>query len=191
MYAPSAEVLQRRWRMLLTETNQSTQSDLFKEGRGATLTKARPALRASDTHRGEGLVRGDPTTVPTPVRVRYGALGSGFCRRPADRSALPRPVGRPAARGSHCRRAAPQDDPLAVIGVDDRRNGVRANPGFAQRERSDWPNNRFTDSGGDRGHPREVWSATRACGWRDGCAQSASAEGCSSDPSWETLVTSM
>jgi predicted helicase len=74
VYAPSREILERRWQLLVTETDPAAQAELFKEGRDATLTKGKVALPGTDTHRGEGAVREDRTTVPAPVRVGYRAL---------------------------------------------------------------------------------------------------------------------
>lgn len=71
VYAPSADILRQRWRTLSTETDRARQAKLFKEGRDATLNKAKPALPGTDTHQGTGPLRNDRTTKPTPIRMGY------------------------------------------------------------------------------------------------------------------------
>jgi hypothetical protein len=72
VYAPSAETLRRRWRALLGETDPATQSAMFKEGRDATLDKAKDPLPGADTHRADsGPLRLDRVTQPRPIRVGY------------------------------------------------------------------------------------------------------------------------
>jgi len=98
VYAPSAETLRIRWRTLLAETDPATQSAMFKEGRDATLDKAKDPLPGADTHRGDsGSLRLDRVTQPRPVRGRLPVLrpAVGRARQPADGHAPPRPVGRP------------------------------------------------------------------------------------------------
>lgn len=71
VYAPSADILLRRWRLLLSETNRETQAEMFKEGRDATLDKPKPPLPGNDTHQGSGPIKNDHRTVPHPVCVGY------------------------------------------------------------------------------------------------------------------------
>ena len=72
VYAPSAQTLRMRWRALLGESDPSTQSAMFKEGRDATLDKAKDPLPGADTHRADpGPLRADRATQPHPVRVGY------------------------------------------------------------------------------------------------------------------------
>ncbi len=72
VYAPDAETLRKRWHTLIGEDDRSTQSTLFKEGRDATLDKAKEPLPGTDTHRATASsVRADQTTQPRPVRIGY------------------------------------------------------------------------------------------------------------------------
>lgn len=73
VYAPSAETLRDRWHQLVTEPDRVRQSELFKEGRDATLDMTRPPLPGDDTHQRTATsgVRTDRTTQPAPVRVGY------------------------------------------------------------------------------------------------------------------------
>ena len=72
VYAPSAQTLGERWRTLLGETDPKTQAAMFKEGRDATLDKAKDPLPGTDTHRADpGPLRADRVTQPHPVRVGY------------------------------------------------------------------------------------------------------------------------
>ncbi|SCE91510.1 N-6 DNA Methylase [Micromonospora coriariae] len=50
VYAPSREVLKRRWAMLVGETDRQRKAELFKEGRDANLVKVKPRLPGDDTH---------------------------------------------------------------------------------------------------------------------------------------------
>jgi predicted helicase len=76
VYAPDPETLRRRWRILLSEKDPSTQSEMFKETQGdATLDKAKAVLPGADTHRpASAAVRQDGETQPAPVRVGYRAF---------------------------------------------------------------------------------------------------------------------
>jgi hypothetical protein len=72
VYAPSAQTLRARWRTLLGENDPKTQAAMFKEGRDATLDKAKDPLPGADTHRADpGPLRTDRATQPHPVRVGY------------------------------------------------------------------------------------------------------------------------
>ncbi|GAB3337845.1 type ISP restriction/modification enzyme [Micromonospora halotolerans] len=50
VYAPSPDVLSRRWAMLVGETDRERKAELFKEGRDANLVKVKPRLPGDDTH---------------------------------------------------------------------------------------------------------------------------------------------
>ena len=72
VYAPNAETLRRRWRTLLGETDPQAQSEMFKEGRDATMDKGKTPLPGSDTHHAfSGSLRLDHVTQPHPIRVGY------------------------------------------------------------------------------------------------------------------------
>lgn len=71
VYGPSPDILVRRWRTLLGETDPEQRSALFKEGRDATLTKGKSALPGVDTHQGTRPIGEDRDTEPRPVRVGY------------------------------------------------------------------------------------------------------------------------
>lgn len=72
VYGPNAETLRKRWRALMGETDPATQSGLFKEGRDATMDKAKDPLPGSDTHHASaGPLRNDHASEPHPVRVGY------------------------------------------------------------------------------------------------------------------------
>jgi hypothetical protein len=72
VYAPNAETLRRRWYTLLGESDPKIQSQMFKEGRDATMDKGKEPLPGSDTHRlSSGSLRTDHVTEPHPVRVAY------------------------------------------------------------------------------------------------------------------------
>ena len=72
VYAPSAQTLRMRWRTLMGETDPKTQAAMFKEGRDATMDKAKDPLPGADTHRADpGPLRADRVTQPHPVRVGY------------------------------------------------------------------------------------------------------------------------
>jgi len=72
VYGPSAETLRRRWNALMGEANPQVQSELFKEGRDATMDKGKEPLPGSDAHRASaGPLRSDLATQPRPVRVGY------------------------------------------------------------------------------------------------------------------------
>lgn len=72
VYAPNAQTLRTRWNALVSETDPAVQSTMFKEGRDATLDKAKEPLPGTDFHSTtSGSVRADRTTNPQPVRVAY------------------------------------------------------------------------------------------------------------------------
>jgi Type ISP C-terminal specificity domain/N-6 DNA Methylase len=72
VYAPSAETLRKRWRILMSERDPLAQSGMFKEGRDATMNKPKPPLPGVDTHNASsGALRHDTVTQPAPVRVGY------------------------------------------------------------------------------------------------------------------------
>jgi len=72
VYAPNAETLRKRWHTLMGESDPKIQSQMFKEGRDATMDKGKEPLPGSDTHRSSsGSLRLDHVTQPHPVRVAY------------------------------------------------------------------------------------------------------------------------
>lgn len=72
VYAPSAETLRTRWRVLMGEKDPAVQSGLFKEGRDATMDKAKQPLPGVDTHKASAAaLRSDTATQPAPVQVGY------------------------------------------------------------------------------------------------------------------------
>ena len=72
VYAPAAETLRTRWRILMGEKDPAVQSGLFKEGRDATMDKAKPPLPGTDTHNASAApLRHDTVTQPAPVRIGY------------------------------------------------------------------------------------------------------------------------
>ncbi len=72
VYAPDPETLRTRWRILMGEKDPQVQSGLFKEGRDATMDKAKEPLPGTDTHNADaGPLRHDKATQPSPVRVGY------------------------------------------------------------------------------------------------------------------------
>jgi hypothetical protein len=72
VYAPAAETLRTRWRILMGENDSAVQSGLFKEGRDATMDKAKEPLPGTDTHNASaGPLRRDTVTQAAPVRVGY------------------------------------------------------------------------------------------------------------------------
>ncbi|MET8118813.1 type ISP restriction/modification enzyme [Micromonospora sp. NPDC005291] len=50
VYAPSRDVLRRRWAKLIGETDRERKAELFKEGSDANLVKVKPRLPGNDTH---------------------------------------------------------------------------------------------------------------------------------------------
>ncbi len=74
VYGPNAEILRRRWRRLMGEAadDPKAQSEMFKEGRDATMDKAKKPLPGMDVHRvSSGSLRHDRITQPHPIRVGY------------------------------------------------------------------------------------------------------------------------
>ena len=72
VYAPNAETLRTRWNNLMGETDPKLQSELFKEGRDATMDKGKDSLPGTGTHRASsGPLRTDHITHPHPVRVGF------------------------------------------------------------------------------------------------------------------------
>lgn len=75
VYAPSADILNRRWARLLSEPGLAAKSTLFKEGRDANLTMSRQPLPGSDTHQTTGHpLATDHSTLAKPVRIGYRSL---------------------------------------------------------------------------------------------------------------------
>ncbi|WP_433283345.1 type ISP restriction/modification enzyme [Micromonospora sp. CA-244673] len=75
VYAPSQEILMRRWAALIGETDRERKAKLFKEGNDANLVKVKPRLPGDDTHRNPGvrvIDEADPATAV--VRVGYRAF---------------------------------------------------------------------------------------------------------------------
>jgi hypothetical protein len=70
IYGPSAEILRRRWHMLLAETDPKTQASMFRKGDGASMDKVKEPLPGPDVHHASGSMRLDHQTKPRPVR--YG-----------------------------------------------------------------------------------------------------------------------
>ena len=72
VYAPSADTLRKRWRILMGERNPVAQSGMFKEGRDATMDKPKPPLPGPDAHHASSVsLRHDTVTEPGPIRVGY------------------------------------------------------------------------------------------------------------------------
>lgn len=72
VYAPSAETLRKRWRILMSERIPLVQTGMFKEGRDATMDKPKPPLPGTDTHNVScTALRHDDITEPAPVRAGY------------------------------------------------------------------------------------------------------------------------
>jgi hypothetical protein len=75
VYAPSAEILKRRWRRLVSETDPTQKAELFKVGRDANLDKTKLPLPGPATYAGTGIpVRRDTSPPPNPVRIGYRAF---------------------------------------------------------------------------------------------------------------------
>ncbi|MGC4854621.1 type ISP restriction/modification enzyme [Micromonospora sp. DT4] len=71
VYAPSRDVLSRRWARLVGETDRERKAELFKEGRDATLVKVKPRLPGDDTHPNPKVPVMDEVE-PTAALVRVG-----------------------------------------------------------------------------------------------------------------------
>ena len=111
VYAPNAETLRRRWQTVMGESDPKIQSQMFKEGRDATMDKAKDPLPGSDTHRSSsGPLRLDYVTQPHPVRVGYRSFDRQWVLPDSRLMDMPRPqlVGRPRPRPGLRRRDALQ-----------------------------------------------------------------------------------
>lgn len=92
VYAPNADTLRKRWNTLMAETNPEIQAELFKEGRDATMDKAKQPLPGSDTHRAfSGPLRIDGVTRPQPVRVGYRSFDRQWVLPDGRLMDMPRP----------------------------------------------------------------------------------------------------
>ena len=90
--APNAETLRRRWRKLMGETDLEAQSEMFKEGRDATMDKAKRPLPGHDTHRAHsGALRLDRLTQPHPVRLGYRSFDRQWILPDSRLMDMPRP----------------------------------------------------------------------------------------------------
>ncbi len=75
VYAPNAQTLRTRWGTLVGESDPSTQSAMFKQGRDATLDKTKQPLPGIDAYQNTTTpVRSDRGTGPQPVRISYRAF---------------------------------------------------------------------------------------------------------------------
>lgn len=70
VYAPNAETLRRRRRMLLAETDPKAQAEMFKESQDATMEKVKKPLPGIDGQMSSPL-RLDRGLAPHPVRIGY------------------------------------------------------------------------------------------------------------------------
>ncbi|MCI4062810.1 N-6 DNA methylase [Micromonospora sp. R77] len=75
VYAPSPEILRRRWAMLVSETDRERKAELFKEGRDANLIKVKPRLPGDDTHPNPSIPVVDEVELTAAlVRIGYRAF---------------------------------------------------------------------------------------------------------------------
>jgi hypothetical protein len=71
VYAPSPQILERRWRRLVNETDPAEKRRLFKESRDSSLSKKKEPLPADADERSSDPLAGDHGPAPRPVRVGY------------------------------------------------------------------------------------------------------------------------
>ncbi len=91
VYAPAPETLRTRWRILMAEKDPAVQSGLFKEGRDATMDKAKPPLPGTDTHNSSaGPLRHDTITQPAPIQVGYRSFDRQWALPDARLMDMPR-----------------------------------------------------------------------------------------------------
>jgi hypothetical protein len=74
VYAPSPEILAKRWRRLTTETDLEVKRRLFRETDSSNLQRAHPPLPGADTYKFSGTFVNESGDPPAPVRVGYRAL---------------------------------------------------------------------------------------------------------------------
>ncbi|MDD9205847.1 hypothetical protein PU560_05110, partial [Georgenia sp. 10Sc9-8] len=74
VYAPSPQVLRKRWNQLVNEPDPAVKATLFKESRDAYLARVKGPLPGLDTHRPAGPFRDENGPAPEPVRVGYRSL---------------------------------------------------------------------------------------------------------------------
>lgn len=91
VYSPSPETLRTRWRILMSEKDPAIQSGLFKEGRDATMDKAKPPLPGTGTHNASAApLRHDTITQPTPLRIGYRSFDQQWVLPDARLMDMPR-----------------------------------------------------------------------------------------------------
>jgi Type ISP C-terminal specificity domain/N-6 DNA Methylase len=93
VYGPNAETLRNRWDKLMGETDApEAQSEMFKEGRDATMDKGKKPLPGGDVHRAtSGKLRQDRVTQPRPIRVGYRSLDRQWVLPDSRLMDMPRP----------------------------------------------------------------------------------------------------
>lgn len=75
VYAPSRDILQRRWATLIGENDRKLKSDLFKEGNDADLDKGKSDLPGADTCSNSATpIINETAGSPNVVRVGYRAF---------------------------------------------------------------------------------------------------------------------
>lgn len=93
VYAPNAETLRQRWRTLMGESDPQAQAELFKQGRDATMDKAKRPLPGGDTHRAfSGPLRQDQVTQPRPIRIGYRSFDRQWVLPDSRLMDMPRPT---------------------------------------------------------------------------------------------------
>ena len=74
VYAPSPEILKRRWRRLTTETDLEEKRRLFRETDSSNLYRGHQPLPGTDIYKFSGTFVNEAGPAPTPVRVGYRAF---------------------------------------------------------------------------------------------------------------------
>lgn len=74
IYSPSKDILEERWRRLVSETDIDQKRKLFKESPGVDLESKHEALPGRDVSTRTGKFRDERGEVPDPVRVAYRAF---------------------------------------------------------------------------------------------------------------------
>jgi len=92
VYAPSANILRKRWNKLIAEADLKVQAEMFKKTRDASMDKAKDPLPGSDTHRASSTsLRHDNITKPEPIRVGYRSFDRQWILPDARLMDMPRP----------------------------------------------------------------------------------------------------
>ncbi|UQU65093.1 N-6 DNA methylase [Couchioplanes caeruleus] len=120
VYAPSRDVLSRRWAMLVGETDPQRKAEMFKEGRDANLVKVKPRLPGDDTHPNPGIpVIDEVEPNAASVRVGYRAFDRQWILADPRLMDMPR-------RDLWSARV-----PGQVFAVELHRNAIKSGPGLA------------------------------------------------------------